>query len=86
MYQHYQKQFLQCKDAGKRSRKAKISNINILAITILGHLTGASNFKAFYTLYAPKIFKKIPEYSWFMRLRERVSYQPEIIFTSIQRL
>ena len=39
---------------------------------ILWHLTGAGNFKAFYTLYVPKIFRKIPEYSWFMRLRERV--------------
>ena len=72
LYVPYQKQFLQSKEPGKRNRKAKISNIKILAIMILWHLTGAGNFKAFYTFYVPKICRKIPEYSWFMRLRERV--------------
>ena len=62
LYRPYQKQFLQYKDAGKRSRKTKISNIKILAIMILRYLNGAGNFKAFYTLDVPKVFRKIQKY------------------------
>ena len=71
VYLPFKNQHLLEKKEGSRNKKTKIDNIKILAIMIMYHLYGASNFKAFYELYLPKIFKKLPEYSWFMRLRER---------------
>ena len=72
LYLPFKNQHLLEKKEGSRNKKSKISDIKILAIMIMSHLYGSTNFKSFYELYLPKIFRKLPEYSWFMRLRERV--------------
>ena len=71
VYLPFKDHYLLEKKENSRNKKTKISNIKILAIMIMYHLSGSSNFKFFYKFYISRIFRKLPEYSWFMRLRER---------------
>ena len=71
VYLPFKDYYLLEKKENSRNKNTKISNIEILAIMILYHLSGSSNFKFFYKFYISRIFRKLPEYSWFMRLRER---------------
>ena len=68
VYLPFKKQHLLEKKEGSRNKKVKITNIKILAILIIYHLCGDGNFKAFYELYLSKILRKLPEYSWFIKV------------------
>lgn len=77
IYLPFKNRYLLLKVPGSRNRKSKMPNIHIMAIMILGQLFGGGNFCLFYQgvvcRYMRKHFRNLVSYSWFIRLRQKVS-------------
>ncbi len=69
-----------------RKKHMKLSHHEIMAITLLYHLSGYRNFRLFYEIfickYLRKSFKNIVSYSWFIRLNKRYMHAMFCYLTS----